>query len=331
MNKFVTFFILLGIISVKSIQAQTPTWAEDVAPILYKSCTSCHHSGGLAPFSLMSYSDAISYASSMKAATNDLRMPPWPPEKNWGSFAHERTLTAAQIKTIADWADNGAVQGDLSKAPTAPSYNGTITMTNPDLEVAIPSYTLKSNVDEYRCFPIKSNITTAEHITGIEVIPGNNEVVHHVLVFQDLSTVPFYLDNADSDPGYLNFGGTGSNSSKLIGAWVPGMQPTFYPPGMGVKFPANTNIILQIHYPAGKKGQVDQTKVRFKLSTGAYREISISPELYHTAPVLQNGPLYIPANQTKTFVEKYTVPIDVSVLDIGPHMHLIGQSIKETD
>lgn len=149
-----------------------------------------------------------------------------------------------------------------------------------------------------------------------------------MLVFQDASNTPLYLDAADSDPGYVSFGGTGSSTSKLIGAWVPGMQPSFYPPNCGVKMPANSNIVLHLHYPAGKQGKSDQTKVRFKLNTGAYREIFISPELYHNAPVLQNGPLFIPAIQTKTFIEKYTVPVDASVLDMGPHMHLIGKSIK---
>lgn len=308
--------------------ATAQNWSKDIAPILYQHCTACHHPGGLAPFSLLTWQEAQNYGSTIASATTTRAMPPWPPEAGYGSFAHDRALTVSEIQAISDWVQAGKPLGDTSNAPKPPSYNGGITITNPDLEVSIPAYTLKSSVDEYRCFPVKTNISNTEYITGIEVIPGNPEVVHHVLVFQDLSNTPFTLDAQDPDPGYTNFGGTGSSTSKLIGAWVPGMQPAFYPTGTGVKLPGNCNIVLQIHYPAGKQGKSDQTRVRFKLSSGSYREIAIDAALNHAAPVLQNGPLFIPANQTRTFIEKYTLPADVSILTVGPHMHLIGKSIK---
>jgi hypothetical protein len=38
--------------------AAEPSFAEDVAPILYKNCTTCHRPGGLGPFSLFEYDSA---------------------------------------------------------------------------------------------------------------------------------------------------------------------------------------------------------------------------------------------------------------------------------
>lgn len=35
------------------------TFAEDVAPILYENCVTCHRPGGAAPFSLLSWSEAL--------------------------------------------------------------------------------------------------------------------------------------------------------------------------------------------------------------------------------------------------------------------------------
>jgi hypothetical protein len=43
---------------------------------------------------------------------------------------------------------------------------------------------------------------------------------------------------------------------------------------------------------------------------------------------MTNGPLYIPANQTKTFFNKYYVGGKATVFACAPHMHLIGQKIK---
>jgi hypothetical protein len=48
---------LLGIgavlIAIAAARNADPTFAEDVAPILYKNCASCHRTGGLAPFSVV--------------------------------------------------------------------------------------------------------------------------------------------------------------------------------------------------------------------------------------------------------------------------------------
>ncbi len=321
------FSIILSLSISLGLYAQTPNWAENIAPILYNNCTSCHHSGGLAPFSLMDYQDAVNNAGSMKNDVTIRKMPPWPPDHNFKELSHQRVLSDANIKTIQEWVTNGTPQGDLAKAPTKPIYNGNSVITNPDLTISIPSYTIQASTDEYRCFPIKSNLSTDMYITEMEVLPGNTKVVHHVLVFRDLSNTPFTLDAADTAAGYLNFGGTGSNSSELIGAWVPGQGLISYPKGLGIKIPAGSNIILQIHYPGGNVGQQDQTKVNFKFTTGTIRDLTISPLLNHSISLI-NGPLYISANTTKSFKAKYIIGADASVLGVGPHMHLIGKKIK---
>jgi hypothetical protein len=191
----------------------------------------------------------------------------------------------------------------------------------------IPTYTVSGSGDVYRCFAIPSGLATTSYITELEVIPGNSSIVHHVLVFQDTTQTPVNLDNSDPNAGYNAFGGTGSNASKLIGAWVPGSKPTKYPQGMGVRLPANANLVIQVHYPSGSAGESDSTQIRFKLATGNIRQMYISPVLNHTTS-LTNGPLFIPANTVKTFNAQYTVPANVSVYSVAPHMHLIGKSVK---
>lgn len=318
----ILLFIPLGLI------AQNPNWAEHVAPILYQHCTPCHHQGGLAPFSLMSYADASGNAFDIQTDVNNKIMPPWPPDPSYSHLAYERVLSATELQTLNDWVNNGVPEGNPALAPTPPTYSGLATITNPDLQITMPSYTsTASTEDVYRCFVIPSNLATTSFITEMEVIPGNASIVHHVLVFQDTTNVPAQLDAADPLPGWAGFGGTGSNNSKLIGAWVPGSQQTKYPAGFGVRLPQNTNIVLQIHYPKGSDGQKDSTQVRFKLTTGAVRQLYINPLLNHAVSII-NGPLFIPANTTKTFIEQFNVPINATVFSVAPHMHLIGRSTK---
>ena len=68
--------------------------------------------------------------------------------------------------------------------------------------------------------------------------------------------------------------------------------------------------------------------LRLKTSTQPLREVFIAPILNHSSSLI-NGPLVISANTTKTFNASYTNVLgDATLISIGPHMHLIGRSIK---
>lgn len=326
MKHFFTLFAVATFFSTEGL-AQSITYNDNIACILYTRCTSCHNDNGIAPFSLMTYSDAASAAYPMLGSVTSGSMPPWPPNSDYRSFAHERVLTQEEIDMIVTWVNDGAPEG-AGSPPMAPVYTTIEAITNPDLVLTMPSYTVNSAAnDVYRCFVIPSGLLQNRFISEIEVVPGNREAVHHVLMYQDVSATPLSLDAADPGPGYTSFGGTGSNSSVLIGGWVPGQGHKTYPNNMGVKIPAGANIILQIHYPTTANGQSDQTKVNIKYTSGTVREVSIAAALNHGA--LNEGLLYIPANQERTFTSNYLVPaVNITVLDVAAHMHLIGKSIK---
>ncbi|MCW5908915.1 MAG: T9SS type A sorting domain-containing protein [Chitinophagales bacterium] len=306
--------------------AQT-TWSEHVAPILYAHCTPCHHTGGIAPFSLMTYAEAFAAYPSIKSSVQNKRMPPWPPDPNYKHFVHERVLTTQEINTIVDWANSGAQQGNITQAPAQPTYSNTTQLGTVDLSVTIPTYTVSGAGDVYRNFPIPVTVPNGYYVTAFEVIPGTPQIVHHVLIFHDSTNVPAQHDAADPGPGYTNVGGTGSLASKLIGGYTPGASPYYTPVGTGFRLPTSTNIVIQVHYPAGSQGMTDATTVNFKLSPGPKRELTVWPLLNHLQS-LTNGPLVIPANQTKTFNQQYNVSGNWTFLGAFPHMHLIGKSIK---
>lgn len=273
----------------------------------------------------MTYTDAFQNGSDIEDVILSGEMPPWPPDPQYSRYAHERLLTQQEKSDILDWVTQGALSGDTNLAPAPPIYNGIAEIPNPDLISQIPTYSVTTVNDLYRCFVIPSGLATDKYITELEALPGDRSIVHHILIFEDTSNVPAQLDAADPGPGYTNFGGTGSNASKLVGIWVPGQSVNRLPGGMGIKLNANTNIVIQIHYPGGTISQTDSTEIRFKLSSTPLREVYIDPPLNHSQ--LDNGPLFIPANTTKTFTAHFTIPIDLSVLAVGPHMHNIGRSI----
>lgn len=311
-----------------SIAHNDNTWSDTVAQIMYTRCTSCHHEGGIGGFSLTKYEEAYPYRYAIKFAVEEKRMPPWPANPDYREFAHQRVLSEAEIEAIVDWVNDDAPLGNVDEVPEAPVYDNSAIIKAPDFQAKMEEYeSTAAYQDEYRCFVIPTNFDEDKFISGIEVIPGNAEIVHHVLLFQDDSGRPELLDNRDDGPGYSSFGGTGSNRSDLMAGWVPSNDPAFFPQGMGIKLKKGTSLVMQVHYPAGSTGQKDQTEVRFKFSNESeVREVSIAPILNHNQ--LNEGGLYIPANSIKTFTQNYKLPAHFSLLSVLPHMHLIGESIK---
>lgn len=304
------------------------TYSEHIAPIIYANCTYCHHQGAIAPFTLVSYSDVYNQRASIRTAVDQRIMPPWPPDIKYSRLSHERILSSSQIDMIKTWVDNGAPRGDSTKEPALPIYKTNTQLPSVDLSKTIPTYTVSSTTDDYRCFAIPSGLTTDKILTALEFLPANRKAVHHILLYYDLSGQCAALDKADSKPGYAGFGGVGSNSAVLVGGWVPGASPTLLPSGMGVTIPKGADLVLQIHYAPGNKGEMDSSmfNIQFSSNTGL-REVYQEAALNHFNTMV-NGPLIIPANKTKSFTEEYTIPVDVTLIGIAPHMHLIGKTIK---
>lgn len=166
---------------------QAPTYSEDIAPITYGKCLQCHYNGGIAPLALQTYASVVSNAGMIQHATSNGEMPPWPPDTLFQGYAHQNTLTLSEITTITDWIANGSPLGDTSLLPPMPDFSNTSTLGAPDLELQIPTYasTATNNADDYVCFSIPTGIGQNRRIKAIEVIPGNLQTVHHVLVSID--------------------------------------------------------------------------------------------------------------------------------------------------
>src|SRR5438552_2754902 len=100
--------------------ADQVTFSENVAPIIYQNCVTCHRPGEAAPFSLISYDDVRKRGSLIATVTKARYMPPWHAAHDYVEFAEERRLTDQQIATIADWVQLGMPQGDVAKMPKLP-------------------------------------------------------------------------------------------------------------------------------------------------------------------------------------------------------------------
>ena len=327
MRKLLTGILLLPM----TAAAQAPTWADDVACIVYSHCTNCHHPGGIGGehLDLTTYSTAHAHRDDIAAYTTYRAMPPWPPDESYRELAHERTLTQDEIDIIAAWAAADGPEGNMANAPSVPVYTTGAEILVPDITVRMEDYVIPpSSEDLYRCFVLDIDNTADHFIKRLEVIPGNREVVHHVLVYQDTTGQAQVLDDADPDVGYTSFGGIGVDNVPLVGIWVPGAPVLSTPEGMGIKLYAGADLVVQVHYPAGSEFQMDSTRVNLEFSSGSFtRELDIIPALDHLFTI-QDGPLVIPPNEVRTFHSQFTTPIPTTITAIGPHAHLLCTSMK---
>ena len=86
----------------------TPTYVNDVAPIIAKNCAACHREGGIAPFAFNSSQMLVGWAPMVREVLLTKRMPPGQIDPYVGEFKNSMTLTIEETQTIVDWIDSGS-------------------------------------------------------------------------------------------------------------------------------------------------------------------------------------------------------------------------------
>src|SRR5947209_9288429 len=253
---------------------QGPTYSKEVSRIMQVKCANCHRDGDVAPFALNGYDSAAAWAPDIQRTLNDGTMPPWKPVAGYGEFRDSYALTADEKQTILSWIDNGMPEGDPSDLPDAAAVTGAWPLGNPDIVLQPPvSYTPPRGKDIYRCFVLpETGLDKTTYLSAMDVVPGNRQIVHHVLIYVDNTGTAEKLDGQDGDPGYTCFGGPGIpvdytnifaalDGLSGIGGWAPGQRTHFLPDGIGIQIPAKGRLVMQVHYyPIGRTGP-DQTSL----------------------------------------------------------------------
>jgi len=319
--------ILIILVFISScVFGQSPNYSEDIAPIIYNKCLQCHHTGGIGPLSLETYPNAVSNAGLIQHVVSSGEMPPWPPDTTYQRFAYENILSIDEIAKITDWITAGVPLGDTNLLPQMPIFSNNSNFGPADLEIQIPTYssTATSNSDDYVCISIPSGLVQDRQVRAIEVIPGNIEIVHHVLV----AINEFGSPSTTITPNCMApIGG------DQVYTYAPGSLPIEFPVDslnkFGIEIPANSSIELGMHYPEGTFGQLDSTIVKFYFYPQNTSIREIYTEYLITEGLPPDPPFSIPANQITQMSSSYGPIInDISVMSIFPHMHLLGKDMQ---
>jgi mono/diheme cytochrome c family protein len=329
----------------------TVTFAEHVAPVLYANCAICHRPGGSAHFSLVGYNEARKYAGANAYVSRQRIMPPWPADPHYTQFVGQRVLSERDILLLEKWVKDGTPMGPQDKLPALPQYPVGSDVGTPDMRIAVQPYVLSANsADRFLLVKVPYELPADTFASLIEYIPGHANIVHHVngdmvkydaarktSVFEGDRIIEMAGDTATLKQAYQRLGLPNDDGSypvlqKSVVNYLPGVYGQRYPDGIGgYRLPRKGAFLLNdLHYGFNNKA--------IAVTDSSYINIFFSPvppnrpvqefQLGTWGVVPAEPDMQILPNTIKPVYSRFTVPFDISILTINPHMHLLGKSFK---
>jgi len=341
-----------------------PTFTKDVAPILYKHCTSCHRAGEIAPMPLVSYQDVRPWARSIKAKVATREMPPWGADPRFGHFKDDPSLSDAAIDTISRWVDAGAPKGDDTDLPALPAFPAGWPKGQPDAIIAMPiAFQIPAEgevdvIDFFTPSPFKEDV----YIKALAVKPSTPGVVHHagVYVIDQLPPGTRFengrIIGTDGTPMTRNQvaranGASATQEIQKLLSFVPGRGYEEYQAGAGQLIKAGSYIDFYMHYTPTGKPETDRTEIGLYFAKpGA---AAVTHQIYHSFNVAGPTTYYVqgeevrPARSAKAdggeggvdlppippyvddwrVVSVHAIREPITLYGLTPHLHFRGKSM----
>jgi mono/diheme cytochrome c family protein len=286
------------------------TYSKDVAHILQKHCQACHRPGEAAPFSLLTYEDAVRHARMLREVTSQRRMPPWHADPRYGKFNNERRLTSAEVETLASWVAAGMPRGEARDLPKPIDWLKGWKLGKPDLVLSMPE---EFEVPAEGSLPYKEYILDPgfkedRWVQFAEARPGARSVVHHIVV---------YIMKGGRDSIFTADGGI----SILVG-WAPGDLGLVCPPDTALRIPKGAKLKFELHYTPNGKAVKDRSVVGLTFAKAPPKYELLMNAFANEAISLPPHDPHYRAESTLRF------RADARVLSFTPHMHWRGKDYR---
>jgi mono/diheme cytochrome c family protein len=298
------------------------TFTKDVAPILQRSCVTCHRPGTNAPMALMTYEDARPWARSIKTRVVNREMPPWHLDRNVGiqQFKNNPSLSDAEIATIVAWVDGGTARGNPADMPPQRQFaeGSEWLIGKPDLVVRFPAYTVPATgPDIFPSLTASLGLTEDRYIKAIQtraVNSSSRRVVHHAIT----TMVP-----GDDD---ANGNAAVDDGGQFIVEYASGKAPEIFPEDSGILLKAGSNFKLGTHLHSIGEEVKAEVEVGMLLHPKGQVPKYIRYSTHHGDPRPNaDESLDIPAGEI-TRVDGYTLHTKPGrIIAFQPHMHIRGK------
>jgi mono/diheme cytochrome c family protein len=305
------------------------TWSGEVAAIFQEKCQECHRPNSIAPMSLLTYDEAKLFAPVIRFRVENRVMPPWHvnPQVGIQDFANDRGLSDEERATILAWVDQGAPEGDISKAPAPLDFNDALVWrledqmgSPPDLVVESKPYDLAAVTQDKWFRPsTPTGLTEERWVKAIEIRPKNDasrRVVHHSLAF--------LLQQEDGKRGLpddvdVPFG------PSLFMEWAVGKAGQIFRPDTGKLMMPGSQIMWEMHLHANGERVPD---AQVELGVWFHDE----PPEHRTILSMfdAQGPhsLDIPPNEIAVTRGTFVLSAPARIENFQPHMHMRGKAMS---
>lgn len=321
---------------------------DDIAPIVYRSCSSCHRPNQIGHFNLLTYEDVKLSSAQSLYTIKERMMPPWPADPNYRHFIGENILSDDEIKLFDTWVQQGCQLGDSSRIPAIPSFPEGSLLGRPDVRIPVKPMAIKDDYeDQFLLIKVPFELPRDTFMRAVEFVPGNTSVVHHVNgdmvkfdfdkkknVFDGSLVNTMVLDStigkAYQRIGILHDDGSYPTLSKSVVNYLPGVIAQQYPDGIGgwKLNRKNAFLLADLHYGPSAKNLWDSSYINIFFSktppSRPFQEFQMGT--LGVSPIIPD--LIIPPGKISTYTTRYTLPRDISLVTINPHMHLLGKSFK---
>lgn len=172
---------------------------------------------------------------------------------------------------------HGPTVGATTAAPSAEPLRDGERFLDVSLPVAYEPTADGSGTDDYRCFVLDPALERDSLVAGVDIKPGNPDLVHHVIVHKvepGRVVEALALEAAEPDPGYSCFGGSGLERSPgegldratWVGAWAPGGGERVLAEDLGIPLAHGSRLVVQMHYSTLTGSGSDRSKVRLRVA-----------------------------------------------------------------
>lgn len=295
------------------------TFTKDIAPILQRSCQTCHRPDSIAPMSFLTYEQVRPFARAIKLQTSKRTMPPWYIEKNLGiqKYLQDPSLSDREIELIARWADSGAPQGNPADMPPPRAFKDPRewTLGTPDLVISSPAATMKAQQPDWwgQLGQVPTGLTEDRYIASAEIrevndIPpgtksattvGGLNIFHH-------ASVTIMGPNGLPEP------------NATLPAHEVGRNADIFDPKAGRPIRAGSSISFNNnHLHSNGRTTTGRLEVGLRFHPKGYK-----PEMDFRAIFFGSTEIDLPGNTPNQRIDSYyTLPQNGKLLNFEPHMH----------
>jgi hypothetical protein len=324
---------LLILASSVALRAEV-AFSTDVWPVIERRCVSCHQAGEVAPMPLTSYAEVRPWAQAIREAVLTRKMPPWqaagPTAHN---FRNDRSLTEAEIGTIAAWVKQGAPEGEPLKTPFHPaSREGGWKLGKPDIVIRVPGFQVPASGQMTYRYLITGGLFPKDvWIRAAEFRIDQRSVVHHINAYArgpESSYLAGYpkgeiVTATIADRGRRREGEKVFDRRQQLIGWEPGYQPMPWLPDGAKQIRAGSDIVFEMHFSPNGKPVTDYSQL------GLYLADAPPVERVVAIDTLRDLDLAIPAG-APDYVSRASMTLaqPVTLVSVQPHMHYRGKAME---